>query len=319
MVIKEEKEREKTFETMYEVDLLIDSALRRAEDGLRLINEMDEMLIHAADSKRFHQINYGPPSRSRRGSSSSDRDSVGESTAGHESSFESSESSGIGESIVSSTKNSIPILDFPIPSARNSRNRQVELERRHSFRAKDSKSCSSLSNSNQGNLYATIGHSGSSRYHQMGQDGHQAVPDPLSKSMSACDRVKINSKTPQNSPKTTDLINSFQRQNRGLYKQISDMRLEVNQLNSEIKSAGQTIRIKYARRNISQAFEKHKNESRTMNRALKCTSKSAAIKSDTILSLRLKGNANLADQAVAKAAEKSVNILKDEIAKLYAF
>lgn len=33
MVIKEEKEREKTFETMYEVDLLIDSALRRAEDG----------------------------------------------------------------------------------------------------------------------------------------------------------------------------------------------------------------------------------------------------------------------------------------------
>ena len=30
------------------------------------------------------------------------------------------------------------------------------------------------------------------------------------------------------------------------------MRLEVNQLNSEIKSAGQTIRIKYARRNISQ-------------------------------------------------------------------
>ena len=32
------------------------------------------------------------------------------------------------------------------------------------------------------------------------------------------------------------------------------MRLEVNQLNSEIKSAGQTIRIKYARRNISQVF-----------------------------------------------------------------
>ena len=33
MVIQEEKEREKTLETMYEVDLLIDSALRRAEDG----------------------------------------------------------------------------------------------------------------------------------------------------------------------------------------------------------------------------------------------------------------------------------------------
>ena len=35
------------------------------------------------------------------------------------------------------------------------------------------------------------------------------------------------------------------------------MRLEVNQLNSEIKSAGQTIRIKYARRNISQVFYSH--------------------------------------------------------------
>lgn len=81
--------------------------------GLRLINEMDEMLIHAADSKRFHPMNHRS-SRSRRESSSSDRDSVGESTAGHESSFESSESSGIGESIVSSTKNSIPILDFPV-------------------------------------------------------------------------------------------------------------------------------------------------------------------------------------------------------------
>ena len=84
--------------------------------GLRLINEMDEMLIHAADSKRFHPMTHHhsrSTSRSRRGSSSSDRDSVGESTAGHESSFESSESSGIGESIVSSTKNSIPILDFP--------------------------------------------------------------------------------------------------------------------------------------------------------------------------------------------------------------
>ena len=56
-----------------------------------------------------------------------------------------------------------------------------------------------------------------------------------------------------------------------------------------------------------------------MNSALKGTSKSATIKSDTILSLRLKRNANLADQAVARAAEKSVNILKDEIAKLYAF
>ena len=190
-------------------------------------------------------------SRSRRGSSSSDRDSVGESTAGHESSFESSESSGIGESIVSSTKNSIPILDFPdrdhtprflqittrvlhsifdkkvipkkIPSARNSRNRQVELERRHSFRAKGSKSCSSLSNSNA-TLYATIGHSGQSQHHhhqRTEQVGHPSVPDPLSKSMSAYDRVKINSKTPQNSPKTTELINSFQRQNRGLYKQVS--------------------------------------------------------------------------------------------------
>ena len=82
--------------------------------GLRLINEMDEMLIHAADSKRFHPMNHSRSSRSRRESSSSDRDSVGESTAGHESSFESSESSGIGESIVSSTKNSIPILDFPV-------------------------------------------------------------------------------------------------------------------------------------------------------------------------------------------------------------
>ena len=37
MVIQEEKEREKTLETMYEVDLLIDSALRRAEDGKFLI------------------------------------------------------------------------------------------------------------------------------------------------------------------------------------------------------------------------------------------------------------------------------------------
>ena len=81
--------------------------------GLRLINEMDDMLIHAADSKRFYPMNHSRSTRSRRGSSSSDRDSVGESTAGHESSFESSESSGIGESIVSSTKNSIPILDFP--------------------------------------------------------------------------------------------------------------------------------------------------------------------------------------------------------------
>ena len=208
------------------------------------------MLIHAADSKRFHPMNHHSRSstRSRRESSSSDRDSVGESTAGHESSFESSESSGIGESIVSSTKNSIPILDFPvgdhtprflqitrvlhlnfdkkvipkkIPSARNSRNRQAELERRHSFRAKGSKSCSSLSNSN--NLYATIGHSGQSQHHhhRTGQQGHPSVPDPLSKSMSAYDRVKINSKTPQNSPKTTELINSFQRQNRGLYKQVS--------------------------------------------------------------------------------------------------
>ena len=52
---------------------------------------------------------------------------------------------------------------------------------------------------------------------------------------------------------------------------------------------------------------------------MKCTTKSATIKSDTILSLRLKRNANLADQAVPRAAEKSVNILKDEIAKLYAF
>ena len=108
-----------------------------------------------------------------------------------------------------------------IPSARNSRNRQAELERRHSFRAKGSKSCSSLSNSNH--LYATIGHSGQSQHHhhRTEQDGHPSVPDPLSKSMSAYDRVKINSKTPQNSPKATDLINSFQRQNRGLYKQVS--------------------------------------------------------------------------------------------------
>ena len=109
-----------------------------------------------------------------------------------------------------------------IPSARNSRNRQAELERRHSFRAKGSKSCSSLSNSN--NLYATIGHSGQSQHnhhHRTGQEGHPPVSDPLSKSMSAYDRVKINSKTPQNSPKATELINSFQRQNRGLYKQVS--------------------------------------------------------------------------------------------------
>ena len=109
-----------------------------------------------------------------------------------------------------------------IPSARNSRNRQAELERRHSFRAKGSKSCSSLSNSNH--LYSTIGHSGQSQHnhhHRTGQEGHPPVSDPLSKSMSAYDRVKINSKTPQNSPKATELINSFQRQNRGLYKQVS--------------------------------------------------------------------------------------------------
>ena len=41
MVIQEEKEREKTLETMYEVDLLIDSALRRAEDGKFLILVQD--------------------------------------------------------------------------------------------------------------------------------------------------------------------------------------------------------------------------------------------------------------------------------------
>ena len=115
------------------------------------------------------------------------------------------------------------VIPKKIPSARNSRNRQAELERRHSFRAKGSKSCSSLSNSNH--LYATIGHSGQSQHHhhhhRTGQEGQPSVPDPLSKSMSAYDRVKINSKTPQNSPKATDLINSFQRQNRGLYKQVS--------------------------------------------------------------------------------------------------
>ena len=42
MVIQEEKEREKTLETMYEVDLLIDSALRRAEDG-----KFSEFLVSA--------------------------------------------------------------------------------------------------------------------------------------------------------------------------------------------------------------------------------------------------------------------------------
>ena len=107
-----------------------------------------------------------------------------------------------------------------IPSARNSRNRQVDLERRHSFRAKASKSCSSISNSNQNHLYATIGHSGQSSYHHSSRHGVNCHQDPLSKSMSAYDRVKTSSKTPQNSPKTTELINSFQRQNRGLYKQV---------------------------------------------------------------------------------------------------
>ena len=81
------------------------------------------------------------------------------------------------------------------------------------------------------------------------------------------------------------------------------------------------INSKQKNKNLIQAFEKRKNESSTgtINSALEYTSKSATIKSDTILSLRLKRNANLADQAVARAAEKSVNILKDEIAKLYAF
>ena len=114
----------------------------------------------------------------------------------------------------------IKLIPKKIPSARNSRNRQVELERRHSFRAKGSKSCSSISNSNQNHLYATIGHSGQSQYHHPSGHGANGYSDPLSKSMSAYERVKTSSKTPQNSPKTTELINSFQRQNRGLYKQV---------------------------------------------------------------------------------------------------
>lgn len=225
-------------ETLYEVDMLIDRTLQRAEDGLRLIEEMD----------RLGFLNMSEKSQRRKTSSDQEEQSNG---SWGEASFESS-SSGIGESI-SSTHFSIPQLDCPIPPARN---------RRSTSFIKSSKS------DPEPPVYC---------------DNHaqaRQCPDP-----------------PINSPRVSsssasDLISSFKRENRGLYKQIADMKLEVNQLNNEIKSAGQTIRIKFAKRDLKEAFEKRKTN-------------------DAVLSLKLRQNA---DQ---NAALNSVRVLTKELTKMY--
>merc|ERR1719454_390263 len=99
-------------ETLYEVDMIIDRTLQRAEDGLRLIEEMD----------RLGFLNMAKP---RNRNTSTENESDGNSCC--EASFESN-SSGIGESI-SSTNFTIPVLDSPIPPARNRRSHSSFIRR----------------------------------------------------------------------------------------------------------------------------------------------------------------------------------------------
>jgi len=234
-------------ETLYEVDMLIDRTLQRAEDGLRLIDEMD----------RLGFLNMADKSHRQRNQSS---DQSEQSNSWGEASFESS-SSGIGESI-SSTHYTIPQLDRPIPPAR----------KRHSSFIKGSKSSACVSDLAMPPVYC---------------DNHK-----LERTSRTCPNPPLNSPR-VSSISATDLISSFKAENRGLYEQIADMRVEVNQLNNEIKTTGQTIRIKFAKRDLKEAFQKRKTND------------------STILSLKLKQHAD------HNAALNSMRTLTQELSKMY--